>query len=1164
MKTRTKTWFSLVLLIVIAIVATLLCIQLKPQSVFADEVDISAESTDEYVITDVPESVAATYNFIKLNETECSVRIDNKDEATKAIIPSVATIDGEKYSVTEIASSGFASCPNLIRVSLPKSVKIIGSSAFRGCDKLKRINLANVEEIGNSAFYKCPELSEIVIPKSTKKMGSYVFRNNNTKVRIREGAAIDEWTTSWNKYNENQDFEKNSKYIPPLELETIHSHTARSANEIIGLSVASGQPRNEIFYGSISVYKRDNATIKYNNNIFIPAQYNDIPITNIEDSAFVEAEFDQLFVEYSPQVLNVASNAFSETNGTSIVINRPINFFDEEQGDASEFVFYESHVTSIVLPNNITKLENSMFEYCAQLANINFAAPIVIDENYTDLDEYLEVDINNFDITNEEEKNNLIRERELCIIKREIKDENRGIVYIPGNSQVVAIGNNVFSGTTAIRELYLNDTIQEVGSFILNEWSSDQKVHVNNKGKLVNWHKQWNGTFTNVEYDKEFFTITFDPGEGHFINSDEATKTIDVVFGEPIPDFPEVEKEYSELNNWKDETGQPYQSGDIYNTKSNIVLTASWEDKKYRIDFDPQGGEGGTKFIEVSYREQLPEKTAPTKIGYTFKGYYEFPQDVGEGTRYYYDDMRSTYVWNKTENITIYAHWNPKEYEVSLCDGFTGETVSKIESQKYEKELPKNLSIPEKLGYKFNGYYDGMDSDSNQYYDSNMQIIPGTVWDKAEDSKLYSHWTIETYTIKYEIEDMRKLPSNYNNPNPKSYTIEDVREKPIIIQSVDTYGYTINWDIDKIDVNSTGNITIHGTLKLNEYAITYDLNGGSSEGNNPKSYNVENAGKLNDAIHATLYFKAWTLNGSKITSLVGLYKDITLVATWTDVKTIHITQSFQELVITDPKVSIIMDVRFTNDCVIKVASSVTMVGINGNGGVYNMSIVIEARQSNFGLYLHYIGLIAPQGKYAIQMSSNYTLYLYHTSTVVIKGHSPTTGNGSAAIRCYQLVIDSLTQYGHYIEIHGGKGSDGVNGVNGGHGGHGGVAIIAEKVTIACDYVIIAGGLPGKGGNSIGGTGYKGYGGYGAYPVNEMQIKTKIYITSAFANVRILISKPGADGIGKDLPNGRPSDIYVPTDPDFNPDPLNPDIIINPPIGDKIPTPGPFIPPISYV
>ena len=84
-------------------------------------------------------------------------------------------------------------------------------------------------------------------------------------------------------------------------------------------------------------------------------------------------------------------------------------------------------------------------------------------------------------------------------------------------------------------------------------------------------------------------------------------------------------------------------------------------------------------YITIAYYgELLPSgKTAPTKAGYKFKGYYsnenqEYAESVGQnygGTQYYDEDMNGVEPWDKTGNTTIYAHWAPATYVVTFDAG---------------------------------------------------------------------------------------------------------------------------------------------------------------------------------------------------------------------------------------------------------------------------------------------------------------------------------------------------------------------------------------------------------------------------------------------------------------------------------------------------------------
>ena len=91
-------------------------------------------------------------------------------------IEDISGIDSNGACMNLFAASG------LKKVNLPKTLKIIGNSAFAFCTNLEDIKIGeNVETIKSKAFFNCTKLEEIKIPKSVKKIESLVFANSGIK-----------------------------------------------------------------------------------------------------------------------------------------------------------------------------------------------------------------------------------------------------------------------------------------------------------------------------------------------------------------------------------------------------------------------------------------------------------------------------------------------------------------------------------------------------------------------------------------------------------------------------------------------------------------------------------------------------------------------------------------------------------------------------------------------------------------------------------------------------------------------------------------------------------------------------------------------------------------------------------------------------------------------
>lgn len=79
-------------------------------------------------------------------------------------------------SVTSIGSYAFCHCSKLTSVTIPNSVTSIGDSAFAVCSSLTSITIPNsVTSIGDSAFSVCSSLTSVTIPNSVTSIGSNAF-----------------------------------------------------------------------------------------------------------------------------------------------------------------------------------------------------------------------------------------------------------------------------------------------------------------------------------------------------------------------------------------------------------------------------------------------------------------------------------------------------------------------------------------------------------------------------------------------------------------------------------------------------------------------------------------------------------------------------------------------------------------------------------------------------------------------------------------------------------------------------------------------------------------------------------------------------------------------------------------------------------------------------
>lgn len=115
-------------------------------------------------------------NFSIISTDEKTVQVyKNGYPKGDIVIPSTVTIDGDTYTVVAVKERGFASCADIVSVTLPESVNTIGESAFSHCTSLTNINIpAAVTELPQSVFSYCG-FTSFDVPATIKTIGAWAF-----------------------------------------------------------------------------------------------------------------------------------------------------------------------------------------------------------------------------------------------------------------------------------------------------------------------------------------------------------------------------------------------------------------------------------------------------------------------------------------------------------------------------------------------------------------------------------------------------------------------------------------------------------------------------------------------------------------------------------------------------------------------------------------------------------------------------------------------------------------------------------------------------------------------------------------------------------------------------------------------------------------------------
>ena len=255
-------------------------------------------------------------------------------------------------SLTYIGNDAFG-CESLTNINIPNSVTNIGDRAFRGCNSLTSINIPNsVTYIGNSAFGECESLTNINIPNSVTNIGDWAFEQCESLTNINIPNSV---TNIGN--NAFRGCKSLTNINIPNSVTNIGNNAFWGCKSLTNINIPNSVTNigNHAFKGCKSL-----------TNINIPNS-----VTNIGDEAFSGCEsLTKIIIPSS--VVNMNGNPFCGWNGK--LYNESKAFVYEHQvlfnKDRTTLIAYRSKDTNYTILNSVTNIGDSAFGRCDSLTNI--------------------------------------------------------------------------------------------------------------------------------------------------------------------------------------------------------------------------------------------------------------------------------------------------------------------------------------------------------------------------------------------------------------------------------------------------------------------------------------------------------------------------------------------------------------------------------------------------------------------------------------------------------------------------------------------------------------------------------------------------------------------------------------------------------------------------
>lgn len=219
--------------------------------------------------------------------------------------------------------------------------------------------------------------------------------------------------------------------------------------------------------------------------------------------------------------------------------------------------------------------------------------------------------------------------------------------------------------------------------------------------------------------------------------------------------------------------------------------------KQYTIKFNLNGGTGNFPDISenVGTSKELPEDE-PTRDGYTFIAWSDGTNNISPG---------GLFVSSTERTVTLSAVWEPMIYKVTLNNQEAGEPgIGEIYYRYTEDKFYSNMlatdeyvltdissALPEKEGYKFEGYYSQPNTGGIQYITS-IGEFANSLYNTIGDSTIYARWKGNTYTITFNVN------GGSGQLDPLTTIIGTDLTIPLNYKPNDRLGYTfLGWSDDK-------------------------------------------------------------------------------------------------------------------------------------------------------------------------------------------------------------------------------------------------------------------------------------------------------------------------------------------------------------------------------
>lgn len=294
-------------------------------------------------------------SIVSLRLSGTITKINDSAFSELTTLANVKFNDNGEAGTTELGSSVFSGCTNLVEVSTAKNVGIIGSSAFSGCIKLMRLNLAEgLQIIKSGAFSGCARLEgalpEGVSEKYSSASGAKVMLPNEKSVLEIPGTvtAIEDSAFA-NCYSADETLQADGEKEPSdykIGIKAVHV-AGNPAGTTIGASAFAGcQNLTKLTLGE--------------------------GVTGLGDSALNDTRLEEITIPATFKTGTAKNSPFTSGENSTL---KKVTFADGIQVIPQYFLNNITTLTKIEIPASVQKIGDHAFADCSNLTAVTFKEP---------------------------------------------------------------------------------------------------------------------------------------------------------------------------------------------------------------------------------------------------------------------------------------------------------------------------------------------------------------------------------------------------------------------------------------------------------------------------------------------------------------------------------------------------------------------------------------------------------------------------------------------------------------------------------------------------------------------------------------------------------------------------------------------------------------------